>query len=171
MNARVRSTFGESCVSCAASVATPIGPITVAAREGAIESVAFMDRWTASGSSIDGRTAHAAPREPREFDLVLAERGAAFQRRVLGVVRGIPFGQTMTYAEVARRAGNGAASRAVAVANARNPWAIGVPCHRVVGANGRLTGYGGGLWRKEWLLGHESAMVGAVLIPPCAPGL
>ncbi|MCL4740785.1 MAG: methylated-DNA--[protein]-cysteine S-methyltransferase [Phycisphaerales bacterium] len=174
-----RSTIAEPGARCAASLATPIGTIIVVACEGAIESVEFMDRGTPSGSSIAERSSLAAPRELREavaqlhayfagelreFNLPLATRGTPFQRRVLAAVRAIPFGRTATYGDLARRLGDAGASRAVGAANARNPWPIVVPCHRVVGAAGRLTGYGGGLWRKEWLLGHESAIVGAVLV-------
>jgi len=159
-------------MSCTSSIDTPIGPIIVAASEGAIASIQFMDERSAPRPAIAERPAHAAPPELREalaqlrayfagelreFDLPLAPRGTPFQRSVLDAVRAIPFGRTMTYAEVARRSGNGAASRAVGAANGRNPWPIVVPCHRVVGADGRLTGYGGGLWRKQRLLGHEGA--------------
>ena len=91
------------------------------------------------------------------FDLPLAPPGTAFQRRVWHELCRIPFGQTISYGEQARRVGKKGAARAVGAANGRNPIAIIVPCHRVIGANGTLTGYGGGLDRKEWLLRHERA--------------
>ena len=69
----------------------------------------------------------------------------------------IPFGEVVAYGEIARRMGRPGASRAVGAANGRNPLAVVVPCHRVIGADGSLTGYGGGLWRKRWLLAHEGA--------------
>jgi methylated-DNA-[protein]-cysteine S-methyltransferase len=90
------------------------------------------------------------------FDVVLAPRGGAFERRVWGALREIPYGQTATYGEVARRLGCPAAARAVGLANARNPISIIVPCHRVIGAEGGLIGYGGGLERKRRLLELES---------------
>jgi methylated-DNA-[protein]-cysteine S-methyltransferase len=96
-----------------------------------------------------------------EFDLPLAPQGTAFQRRVWHELLGIPFGRTVSYAEIARRLGQPTAVRAVGAANGRNPIAIIVPCHRVIGANGTLVGYGGGLDRKEWLLRHEAAGIRA----------
>ena len=81
--------------------------------------------------------------------------GTAFQMKVWTALRAIPVGQTISYAELARRVGSPKAVRAVGLANGQNPVSIVVPCHRVIGSNGRLTGYGGGLHRKEWLLRHE----------------
>jgi methylated-DNA-[protein]-cysteine S-methyltransferase len=89
------------------------------------------------------------------FSLPLAPRGSAFQQRVWRALAEIPFGATWTYAELARAIAQPAASRAVGAANARNPLAIIVPCHRVIGASGALTGYAGGLAAKRWLLAHE----------------
>jgi methylated-DNA-[protein]-cysteine S-methyltransferase len=89
------------------------------------------------------------------FTLPLAADGTDFQRRVWTALREIPVGTTITYGELARRIGQPAAVRAVGLANGRNPLSIVVPCHRVIGANGKLTGYGGGLAAKAWLLQHE----------------
>jgi O-6-methylguanine DNA methyltransferase len=83
-------------------------------------------------------------------------RGTPFQLRVWAALDDIPFGETISYGELARRVGAPGAARAVGLANGRNPVPIVVPCHRVIGANGTLTGYGGGLDRKRWLLGLES---------------
>lgn len=91
-----------------------------------------------------------------DFDLPLAMRGTEFQQQVWQELQNIPFGQTISYGELARRVGNPNSSRAVGAANGRNPISIIVPCHRVIGSNGKLTGYGGGMQRKEWLLAHES---------------
>ena len=93
----------------------------------------------------------------RTFDLPLAPRGSGFQERVWRALLRIKFGETRSYGEIARAIGRPSASRAVGAANGRNPIAIIVPCHRVIGANGQLTGYGGGLPIKEWLLAHERA--------------
>ncbi len=82
-------------------------------------------------------------------------QGSPFQRRVWQALLEIPYGATTTYGELALRLGKPGAARAVGLANGRNPFAIVVPCHRVVGARGALTGYGGGLERKRWLLDHE----------------
>lgn len=89
------------------------------------------------------------------FDLPLALRGTQFQQRVWTALTGIPYGQTVSYGELAQRLGQPNASRAVGLANGRNPISIIVPCHRVIGANGKLTGYGGGIGRKEALLALE----------------
>ncbi|HWA75933.1 MAG TPA: methylated-DNA--[protein]-cysteine S-methyltransferase [Polyangiaceae bacterium] len=90
--------------------------------------------------------------------LPLAMEGTEFQRRVWRALCEIPCGETRSYADIARRIGNPAAVRAVGLANGRNPIGIVVPCHRVIGANGTLTGYGGGIERKRWLLAHEKAL-------------
>jgi methylated-DNA-[protein]-cysteine S-methyltransferase len=91
----------------------------------------------------------------KEFSVELDLRGTAFQMMVWAELRSIAFGETTTYKALARAVGNPAATRAVGGANHRNPVSIIVPCHRVIGSDGRLTGYGGGLWRKDWLLRHE----------------
>jgi methylated-DNA-[protein]-cysteine S-methyltransferase len=91
----------------------------------------------------------------RNFDLHLRMQGTEFQQRVWRELTQIPFGETRSYGELAKRLNNPNGSRAVGLANGRNPIAIIVPCHRVIGANGSLTGFGGGIERKEWLLTHE----------------
>ena len=91
----------------------------------------------------------------REFDIPLTPAGTAWQRRVWDELRKVPFGETITYAELARRAANPTAIRAAGAANGQNPISIVIPCHRVVGSDGRLTGYSGGLDAKRWLLDHE----------------
>lgn len=91
------------------------------------------------------------------FEVALAPEGTEFQRRVWAVLQTIPFGATWSYAQVAQRLGQPSAVRAVGAANGKNPISIIIPCHRVIGADGSLTGYGGGLPRKRWLLAHEKA--------------
>jgi methylated-DNA-[protein]-cysteine S-methyltransferase len=91
--------------------------------------------------------------------LPTAARGTAFQSQVWSALRTVPFGQTINYARLAGRIGHPTAARAVGLANGANPIAIVVPCHRVIGADGALTGYGGGLARKRWLLAHERVNV------------
>lgn len=95
-----------------------------------------------------------------EFSLPLAAQGTDFQKRVWAELLQIPYGQTISYGELARRIGNPSASRAVGLANGKNPLSIVIPCHRVIGASGKLTGYGGGLPRKEALLALEAPPVG-----------
>ncbi len=89
------------------------------------------------------------------FSVKLDLRGTPFQQKVWQQLGQIPYGKTVTYLEVARLIGNEKAMRAVGQANGRNPVAIIVPCHRVIGQRGKLVGYGGGMWRKAWLLQHE----------------
>jgi methylated-DNA-[protein]-cysteine S-methyltransferase len=98
--------------------------------------------------------------ERREFDLTLRPHGTGFQRRVWDALLEIPYGETRSYGSIAAELGVPGAARAVGLANGQNPISIIVPCHRVVGASGALTGYGGGLPAKQWLLSHEAARVG-----------
>ena len=89
------------------------------------------------------------------FDLPLAPRGTPFQLAVWNALLEVPWGETISYAELARRVGKPSAVRAVGAANGANPIPVIIPCHRVIGSNGSLTGYGGGIERKQWLLAHE----------------
>ena len=91
-----------------------------------------------------------------EFDLKLNPKGTPFQRKVWEETRKIPSGKTFSYLDLAKRLGDPKAIRAVAAANAKNPLWIVIPCHRVIGTDGSLIGYAGGLWRKKWLLDHEN---------------
>jgi methylated-DNA-[protein]-cysteine S-methyltransferase len=97
----------------------------------------------------------------RTFDLPLDPRGTAFQREVWEQLRAIPYGETISYGELARRIGRPSASRAVGAANGKNPISIVIPCHRVIGADGSLTGFGGGLSNKRTLLALEGARLPA----------
>lgn len=94
----------------------------------------------------------------KSFDIPLRPSGTPFQQEVWKQLCEIPFGQTISYTELANRMGKEKAVRAVGMANGRNPISILIPCHRVIGASGNLIGYGGGLWRKEFLLRHEGAL-------------
>jgi len=91
----------------------------------------------------------------QDFDLKLNPEGTNFQKEIWEQLRAIPFGTTASYLELSKAFGNPKAIRAVAAANGKNPLWIVVPCHRVIGTDGSLTGYAGGLWRKKWLLEHE----------------
>jgi methylated-DNA-[protein]-cysteine S-methyltransferase len=93
--------------------------------------------------------------ERSDFDFPLAPEGTSFQRKVWNALCDIPYGETISYGELARRIGQPTAARAVGLANGSNPLPIVVPCHRVIGADGSLTGFGGGIERKRWLLAHE----------------
>ncbi len=150
-------------------VPTPIDRLIVASDGSAIVGVwmanaapddsGWEDRRGTDGLLTEAReqlTAYFAGRL-RSFDVPLAPNGTDFQRRVWSALREIPFGTTISYADLARRVSNVAAVRAVGAANGRNPIPIIVPCHRVIGSDGSLTGFGGGLPRKQWLLRHEGA--------------
>lgn len=102
----------------------------------------------------------------KKFAVKLYLEGTAFQKSIWKELLKVPFGKTAAYGEIARAAGNPKASRAVGNANNRNPVSIIIPCHRIVGSTGGLTGYGGGLWRKEWLLKHEGVQVKKGRISP-----
>ena len=159
------------------TVAAPVGTLLLAAADGGLTGTYFETRRygppaaraSLANDGTPGRRAArilaAAAAQLEEyfagartaFDLPLAPRGTPFQQRVWQALRGIPFGDTISYAELARRIEAPRAVRAVGGANARNPLSIIVPCHRVVGLDGSLTGFGGGIERKRWLLGHEAA--------------
>ena len=99
----------------------------------------------------------------REFSLPLAQTGTEFQHTVWDELCRIPYGKTISYLELSKRIGNVKAIRAVGTANGNNSISIIVPCHRVIGSNGSLVGYGGDLWRKKWLLEHEAKVANGLL--------
>lgn len=161
-------------------VETPIGEILVAGDADAVYEIHFGGARTSRPHSADGdvrtppdwtrddaalkyasvqlRSYFAGKR--RDFDFPLAPRGTEFQLAVWTALRQIPYGETTTYGEVARTIGRPDAVRAVGAANGANPIPIVVPCHRVIGSNGTLTGFGGGLPAKRWLLDHEARVAG-----------
>jgi methylated-DNA-[protein]-cysteine S-methyltransferase len=139
---------------------TPIGWLNWRTRDGKLVALDFHDDRVASprDAIAEALTAYFAG-ELHALDAieVAFEVGTPFQRLVWSELTKIPVGATISYAELARRIGRPSAVRAVGAANGKNPIALVVPCHRVIGADGSLTGYGGGLDRKEWLLHHEGA--------------
>ena len=147
-------------VLCIATLPSPIGRVSVAVSERAIRAIEFggaRPRGTPSAllrEAVRQLEAYFAGRLSR-FDLPLDPLGTPFQQRVWHRLREIRYGTTTTYGDLAARIGNPRASRAVGRANHDNPIAIVIPCHRVVGANGALTGYASGIERKAWLLEHE----------------
>jgi methylated-DNA-[protein]-cysteine S-methyltransferase len=152
---------------------TPMGELVVVSDEaGCLRIVEWADSSERTARLVAGAGLAPAGRRTRAAaalaaylggelaaidDLPMAATGTAFQRRVWAALRRIPCGHTMTYGELARRIGQPAAVRAVGHANGANPVSIVVPCHRLVGVDGALTGYAGGLARKRWLLAHEGA--------------
>jgi len=148
---------------------TPLGPMVAIAAAGALEALDFTDARYARPIARDWREDPRSPllracaRQLAEyfagrrnaFELPMAPRGTPFQRRVWDEIARIPYGETVSYAELARRAGAPGAARAAGAATGRNPLAIVVPCHRVIGTSGALTGYAGGVDRKARLLALE----------------
>ncbi len=140
---------------------SPLGLIAVSATAQGITEVAFCqqealppepNRWTDDAKQ---QLAAYFAKALTQFDLPLAAKGTVFQQQVWQALMAIPFGQTTSYGYIAKHLANPKAMRAVGMANSKNPIAIIVPCHRVIGANGTLTGYAGGLEKKAWLLAHE----------------
>ena len=143
---------------------TTVGPLTLEGDDQALTRIGFGAPTAPRGDSP--AVAAAAIQleqyfagERTEFELAVEVEGTPFERRVWDEVRSIPYAQTATYAEIARRIGRPGASRAVGRANARNPVAVIVPCHRVIGSDGSLTGYAGGIEMKRALLDLENANV------------
>lgn len=176
----------EQTVVTLSRIPTPLGPLVVGATAAAVCLLEFTDRrmletqmerlrHRLDGVLVPGVNplieATAAELDAyfagqlREFTIPIATPGTAFQRAVWDLLRQIPYGATTTYGALARRLGRPAATRAVARANGDNRLAVVIPCHRVVGANGKLTGYGGGLWRKRRLLALESGSALALDAP------
>ncbi len=153
--------------TCFTWMESPLGKLLLVADDDGLIELAFEKGRTAPVVDTAWNCGGASLREPvrqleaffagvrRDFDLPLKPRGTPFQERVWTLLREIPFGETISYGELARRVGNPAASRAVGLANGSNPIAIIIPCHRVIGSSGKLTGYGGGLDNKRWLLDFE----------------
>ena len=149
---------------------SPLGPLLLAADARALRHVGFPSDGCAAEPAAGWQAAdHPILRDARRqldayfagrlqrFDLPLAPNGTAFQQRVWRALRTIPFGQTRSYAQIAAGVGQARAARAVGAANGNNPLPIVIPCHRVIGSDGSLTGFAGGLAAKTFLLDHERA--------------
>lgn len=144
-------------------IQSPVGLLKLTAGDTALTGVwlnakGTPDRGRASGvlAEVEQQLAAYFAGKLQTFDLPLVLSGTPFQCEVWTMLRYIPFGETCSYAELADRIGRPAAVRAVGAANGQNPIPIVIPCHRVIGKNGTLTGFGGGLPMKKWLLTHES---------------
>jgi methylated-DNA-[protein]-cysteine S-methyltransferase len=162
---------------------TPLGLVRFAVEDGgAAVALGFDDRWAALAHHVDRASggvtfalSHAADPTGDALDAYFAgdvtaldalrvtPRGTDFQRRVWAALRAIPAGATASYADIARAVGSPRAVRAVGAANGANPVSLILPCHRIIGSDGSLTGYGGGIDRKKWLLAHEAR---ATHMPP-----
>ncbi len=155
-------------------MASPLGEILIVARDAGLAGLHFIDQkhFPKDASAWTLRTDHPLLQKARaqleeyfagrrrDFDLALAPQGTPFQQQVWKLLREIPYGTTTTYGALAAKLGQPTASRAVGAANGRNPIGIIVPCHRVIGSAGALTGYAGGLERKQTLLALEGGQAG-----------
>lgn len=152
-------------------VDSPVGALLIAGDDAGLQLIEFhaprhpmsgADRWREGDNAVlrqaQLQLAEYFAGRRRGFDLPLAPRGTAFQRQVWWELANIPFGNTISYADLAMRVGRPTATRAVGAANGRNPLPIVLPCHRVIGADGSLTGFGGGLPTKQFLLQLEGAL-------------
>lgn len=144
---------------------SPLGDIEIRAKDGALTAVLFRSRppqfEAVPVSEIIGQCIAQLDEyfkgDRVVFELSLEPEGTSFQTLVWKELQKIPYGETISYIELARRLGDEKVVRAAGAANGKNPVGIIIPCHRVIGANGKLVGYAGELWRKEWLLKHEAA--------------
>jgi methylated-DNA-[protein]-cysteine S-methyltransferase len=163
--------------ACYTEIDSPLGPLHLQG-DGEFLTGLFLPQHRGRGGTVPtGRYADAPftvvreqlaeyfAGERKEFDVPFKLGGTPFQQRVWQELLRIPFGTTITYAQLAGRIGQPTASRAVGHANGRNPISILVPCHRVIGTNGKLTGYAGGVEKKDWLLAWERSAVAAANIP------
>lgn len=141
---------------------SPIGTVEIEGTQDSILNLNFVDQAQSDDADLPACIKECAKQideyfqgNRKTFSLNLIMQGTDFQKSVWRQLMKIPYGTTASYGEVAVAIGNPTACRAVGSANGKNPISIIVPCHRVIGSDGTLTGYGGGLWRKEWLLKHE----------------
>lgn len=142
---------------------SPVGRLVIRGTAEYISAVMFMDEQAGNDDTDVPPLLHTCAQQLQEyfdkkrrvFDFPMQQPGTAFQQAVWQQLTTIPFGETITYLALAKRVGNVKSIRAVGTTNGRNNLAIVVPCHRVIGSGGALTGYAGGLWRKQWLLEHE----------------
>jgi len=151
---------------------SPVGLLKISGTEDYISEVSFHD----TTQKAEGNKKALPPMliqcieqliqyfhgERRQFDIPINQPGTPFQKEVWSELMQIPFGRTINYLELALKIGDAKATRAVANANGKNNVAIIIPCHRVIGSNKELVGYGGGLWRKKWLLEHEAKVAHGV---------
>jgi methylated-DNA-[protein]-cysteine S-methyltransferase len=143
-------------------IKTPLGIAKIVGDEKGISSISILDQGTISTSIPENlkevvvQLNNYFEGKKHDFTFKINPSGTEFQQKVWQELCKIPFGKTMSYLELSKKLGDVKAIRAVASANGKNPLWIVVPCHRVIGTDGSLTGYAGGLWRKKWLLEHET---------------
>ena len=143
---------------------SPVGTVKISGSNDGIQSVVFIDEDLMTSINIPNSLKSCLIQleeyftgTRKDFNLKLNPNGTDFQNRVWNELKKIPYGKTRSYMEQTKQLGDIKAIRAVASANGKNPISIIIPCHRVIGSDGSLTGYAGGIWRKKWLLEHENA--------------
>lgn len=149
---------------------TPIGELELIADESSVLSVTFNDVKSEKTNVNENEISIKCKQQLQEyfnesrkiFELTLNFNGTDFQNKVWTELQNISIGKTISYLQLAKNLGDAKCIRAAATANGKNPFAIIVPCHRVIGKDGSLTGYAGGLWRKQWLLEHEAKLINGV---------
>jgi methylated-DNA-[protein]-cysteine S-methyltransferase len=148
---------------------SPIGIAKIIGDENGIQSISIVDHDAVSEELLQQEVPQCLQecvvqlkeyfnKERASFNLTVNPKGTQFQLKVWKELLHIPYGETTTYLQQSKNLGNTKAIRAVASANGKNPLWIVIPCHRVIGSDGSLTGYAGGIWRKKWLLQHENAL-------------
>lgn len=144
-------------------IQTPLGTAQIEGNDTGLCSISILEKENQLSSIIPDSLKSAVTQlqdyfngNRQSFDLKLSPQGTPFQQKVWEALQQIPYGKTVSYLQLSKTLGDEKAIRAVAAANGKNPLWIVIPCHRVIGSDGSLTGYAGGLWRKKWLLQHES---------------
>ena len=157
---------------------SPIGILRIEVSEALVHEIYFMDKKNKKDNSENHFSKNDSKilkscllqldeyfeGKRKDFDFPFLQSGTDFQQKVWNELMNIPYGRTISYLQLSQKIGNAKAIRAVGTANGRNNLPIVVPCHRVIGSNGSLTGYGGGLWRKQWLLEHENKYANGVQV-------
>ena len=146
------------------SLETPIGKLFIEANDASVFYIGFQDPALETGNAVSAaaqkQLAEYFSGQRQVFDFPISQPGTDFQQKVWQELLKVPAGYPISYAALSRKMNNPLAIRAIASANGKNNLMIVVPCHRIIGANGDLVGYAGGLWRKKWLLEHEAKMTG-----------
>lgn len=164
------------------TMTSPVGPLTLAGTRSTLMHVRMVDQthepdrsgWVRDDEAftdVVGQLEDYFSGSRTEFEITMELIGTGFQRRVWAALQTIPYGETRSYGQIAEAIGSPGASRAVGLANGRNPIGIIVPCHRVIGSTGRLTGYGGGLDRKQLLLSLEKSVRETSTVPASMAGV
>ncbi|MBT8276831.1 MAG: methylated-DNA--[protein]-cysteine S-methyltransferase [Bacteroidia bacterium] len=153
-----------------ACIKSPVGILNISGDRNGISEVMFTDDLAETSGKIPDELSEAVTqlneyfgKKRKKFSLKLNPEGTEFQKKVWDALLNVEFGKTQTYQQIANKLGDPKVIRAAASANGKNPIAIIIPCHRIIGSDGSLTGYAGGLHRKKWLLEHESPVVQATL--------